>query len=343
VVLCFAAIYIVHLIPVNLYRRLAFPLFGVSVVLLALTPLVGEEIHGAKRAIPLLGFTLHTADVARIGIILYLAKIIESEALSTYKEVVLKILLPVAIVFLLILLGSTSAALLFLTTVLLVLFVSEIRMAHLFKTIIMIIIAVSLYFADGATTRILPRSETALNRFSEYLGISSAADGDALHREDKQLDYSKMAIASGGLLGKGPGNSTQRHILPEAYSDFIYAIIIEEYGLVGGFVVFFLYLILLFRVVWLAMSCTQVFSMIAASGFVLAIVCQAILNMCVAVGLTPVTGQPLPLVSHGGSSLLTTSISLGIVLSISCSVRAQAVSSPQTSAEDKTLHADNST
>ena len=312
----FAAIYLSHRIPIGWYRQLAIPFLTVNVVLLIITPFIGEEIRGATRAISLFGITFNTDDFAKIGVILYLAKVMESEALSSFKEFAWKILAPVAVVFLLILWSSTSAALLLSMVVLLILFVGEIKPAFLLRTVIIAVAVVGLYFADGATTQLLPRSGTALNRIADFMGADDAADGNK-NRKDEQIDYSEMAIATGGIVGKGPGRSTQRYVLSQAYSDFIYAVVIEEYGLVGGTGVLVVYLVLLFRAVVIARSCTRVFSMLIVLGFVLSVVFQAMLNMCVAVGLTPVTGQPLPLVSLGGSSLLSISFSLGIVLAVS--------------------------
>lgn len=315
VLISFAAVYFFHRIPVGWYRRLSIPFLIGSVILLILTPFIGVKLHGAIRVISVFGFTFNPADLAKIGIILYLAKIMESEELSTFKEFAWKILAPVAIVFFLILWGSTSAALLFLIVVLIVLFVGEIKTAFLLRAAVIATVAIGLYFADGAVTQVLPRSETALNRVKSFF---ESDDNDKNEiRKDEQIDYSQMAIATGGILGKGPGHSTQRYVLSQAYSDFIYAIILEEYGIVGGVAILAAYLILLFRAVVIAQSCTRVFSMLIVLGFVLSIVFQAMLNMCVAVGLTPVTGQPLPLVSLGGSSLLAISISLGIVLAVS--------------------------
>ncbi|MDR3184610.1 MAG: FtsW/RodA/SpoVE family cell cycle protein [Prevotellaceae bacterium] len=309
--LCF--VYGFHRVSVGLYRRLAIPFLVGSAVLLILTPFIGVKLHGAIRVIPLFGFTFNPADFAKIGIILYLAKIIESKELDTFKEFAWRILAPVAVLFILILWGSTSAALLFLMLVLIVLFVGGIKMAFLMKTAMIAAVALGLCFADGAVTHLLPRSTTALNRVKSFFSADDATEG----KKDEQIDYSKMAIATGGFIGKGPGRSTQRYVLSQAYSDFVYAIIIEEYGLAGGILILVVYLVLLFRAGAIARSCVRTFPMLIALGFVLSIMLQAMLNMGVAVGLAPVTGQPLPLVSLGGSSLLAISISLGIVLAVS--------------------------
>jgi cell division protein FtsW len=312
VLVSLAAIYVSHRIPIGWYRRLAVPALAVCIILLILVQFVGKQEHGATRVFALLGYTFNPTDLAKIGIILYLAKVMESEALDTFKEFAWKILVPAAIVFLLVLLGSTSAALLILTAVMIVLLVGEIKAAFLLKSAMIAIVFFGLYFVDGATTNVLPRSKTAVSRITNFLSSKDNADD-----KNDQLDYSKMAIATGGITGKGPGHSSQRYVLSQSSSDFIYAIIIEEYGLAGGAFILITYLILLFRAVVIARSCTRVFPMLITLGLVLSIVFQAMLNMCVAVGIVPVTGQPLPIVSLGGSSLITISISLGIVLAVS--------------------------
>jgi cell division protein FtsW len=307
-----AAIYISHRIPIGWYRRLAIPALAVSIILLILVQFIGKQEHSATRTFALLGYTFNPTDLAKIGIILYLAKVMESEALDTFKEFAWKILVPAAVVFLLVLMGSTSAALLILTTVMIVLIVGEIKATFLLKSAMIATVFIGLYFADGATTTVLPRSKTAVSRVKKFLNPKDEVNG-----KTEQLDYSLMAIASGGITGKKPGHSSHRYVLSHSSSDFIYAIIIEEYGLVGGAFILITYLVLLFRAVVIARSCTRVFPMLITLGLVLSIVFQAMLNMCVAVGIVPVTGQPLPIVSLGGSSLITISISLGIVLAVS--------------------------
>jgi cell division protein FtsW len=317
VLLSFAAVYFFHRIPISWYRWLAIPFLIGSAILLLITPFIGEEMRGATRAISILGFTFNPTDLAKIGIILYIAKVMESEALSTFKEFAWKILAPVAVVLVLILWNSTSAGLLLLLLVMIMFFVGEVKTAFWFKSAAIAAVFVGLYFADGATVHLLPRSTTAVNRVKDFFGTDEAANDRNAIKKAEQIDYSKMAIASGGFIGKGPGHSTQRYVLSQAYSDFIYAIIIEEYGLVGGVLILAFYLVMLFRAVVIARSCTRVFPVLVVLGVMLSILFQAMLNMCVAVGLVPVTGQPLPLVSLGGSSLLTISISLGIVLAVS--------------------------
>ncbi|MDR3236477.1 MAG: FtsW/RodA/SpoVE family cell cycle protein [Prevotellaceae bacterium] len=304
----FIVIYLMHLVPIGWYRRIAFPALILSAVLLIATLLWGKSVHGARREL----FGIITADFAKIGLILYLAMTMEKEKFHTFKNFALKILLPSAVIFILIIIGSTSAALLLLMTVALILFISGTNTRHLLKSAAIAVVILGLYVTDGYTTKVFPRSDTAVERLRKFF-----SDEDAVKERNTQADYAQIAVATGGIVGKGPGNSTQRYILSQAYSDYIYAIIVEEYGLVGGGGLILLYLILLYRAIIISRSCTRFFSILTVLGLVLSIVCQAILNMCVAVGLLPVTGQPLPLVSLGGSSLLAFSISLGIVLSVS--------------------------
>jgi cell division protein FtsW len=304
----FVVIYLMHRVPIGWYRRMAFLALILSAVLLIATLLWGKSVHGARREL----FGIITADFAKIGLILYLAMTMEKGKFHTFKNFALKILLPSAVILILIIIGSTSAALLLLMTVALILIISGTNTRHLLKSFAITVVILGLYFADGYTTKVFPRSNTAVERLKKFF-----PDEDAVKERNTQADYAQMAVATGGIFGKGPGNSTQRYILSQAYSDYIYAIIIEEYGLVGGGFLILLYLILLYRAIIISRSCTRFFSILTVLGLVLSIVCQATLNMFVAVGLFPVTGQPLPLVSLGGSSLLAFSISLGIVLSVS--------------------------
>jgi cell division protein FtsW len=313
VIVGFVIIYLAHIVPLGWYRRLAFPVLLLSILLLVITLLFGVTLNESSRwlRLPIIGFTFQPADIAKIGLILYLAKTMESENLDTFKQFALRILLPVGVVFFLIMWSGTSTALLLLLTVMVILFIGEIKIGHLLKTATIGVVAIGMVVGIGLTTDWFPRVATAVNRVVTFMDKEDGGE------DNFQAMQSKIAIASGGVIGKGPGNSTQRHILPHPYSDFIYAIIVEEYGWVGGAFVMILYFVLLYRAIIIARSCTRIFPMLVVLGFVLSIVFQAMLNMGVAVGLFPVTGQTLPLVSLGGSSMLTLSVSLGIVLCVS--------------------------
>ncbi len=312
VVVGFVTIYIAHIIPIGWYRRLALPLLVVSVVLLLLAMFKGVSLNGAGRWLSIFGFTFQPADIARIGLILYVAKVMEHEELYVFKEFSIKLLLPIGVIFILIAWSSTSTSLLLLLTLFVLMFIGGVKVGHLLKVAGIGTLLVGLILVIGLNTNWFPRVTTAVNRVTTFVDKDSADE-----RRTFQPEQAKIAVATGGILGKGPGNSTQRYVLPHPYSDFIYAIIIEEYGLLGGIVVLGLYWILLFRAIVIARSCTRVFPQIVVLGVVLATVFQAMLNMAVAVGVIPVTGQTLPLVSLGGSSMLTQSFALGIVLSVS--------------------------
>jgi cell division protein FtsW len=311
------AIYVVHNIPIAWYRMFAKIILCVSVGLLVLTIVAGVTLNEGTRwlRIPVIGLTFQPADFAKIGIVLYIAKVLEEGGLDTFKKFCIKILVPVAIVCALTLKGSVSATVLLGFTVFVLFYVAGIRYAYMVRTLGLALLALALVVGISQIfPTIFPRlSTTAITRIFNYTSRDDA-DQEGANFQPHKAD---VAVASGGLIGKGPGNSTQRHILPHPYSDYVYAIIIEEYGLLGGFVVLMLYLILLYRAVVIARSCTRIFSATTVLGLMLFIVIQAMINMGVAVGIFPVTGQTLPFVSLGGSSLVTTGLALGVILSIS--------------------------
>jgi len=311
-------VYVAHNISIVWYRRLAKLIFYISIGLLLLTFVAGVTLNEGSRwlRIPVIGLTFQPADIAKIGLILYIAKVFEEGGIDTFKKFFIRILLPVAIVCLLILWGSTSAAILLGFSVFILLFVTGVRNSYLWKTLGIAFAAIVVIVALAYTTPLFPRiEETATNRVVTY--VKGGNDIEKNPAKVFQSKQSSVAIATGGIIGKGPGNSTQRHVLPHPYSDFVYAIIIEEYGLVGGFVVLFLYLILLYRAVVIARSCTKIFPALTVLGLMMLTVFQAMINMCVAVGIFPVTGQTLPFISLGGSSLVTMGFAMGIILSIS--------------------------
>ncbi len=307
-------VYVAHNIPIFWYRRLAKIILYVSIILLILTFAIGVTLNHGSRwiRIPLIGFTFQPSDIAKIGLILYIAKVLEEGGIDTFKQFALRILLPVSVVCVLIIWGSTSAALLLAFTVFIVLFVAGVRSRFLWRTAAIGMVALTAIVMVGYFTPWFPRVETAISR------VITRVDSDKDSAEGNFQAYqAKVAVATGGIIGKGPGNSTQRHILPHPYSDFVFAIIVEEYGVLGAAGVMFLYIILLYRAVLIAKSCTKIFPMVTVLGLTLLIVFQAMINMTVAVGLGPVTGQTLPFISLGGSSLITMGFAMGIILSIS--------------------------
>jgi len=313
VFIAFIVMYLMHIVPIGWYRRLAAPALGLGVLLILATFFFGVKLNDGTRWFPLpFGLTFQPSDIARIAIILYTAKIMETFDLSSFRDFAKRLLLPIGIIFMLVIWSSTSTALLLAFTLAILLFVGGIKISHLLKTAGILVVVLAFIVLIGKTTNWFPRVETAINRVETFFSKSETNNkGDVF-----QITQSKVAIAKGGW-GVGPGNSNQRLILPHPYSDFIYAIIIEEYGVAGGVAVILLYLILLFRAIVIARSCTRVFPMIMVLGLVFMISFQAMVNMGVAVGILPVTGQPLPLLSQGGSSLITFCMALGMVLAVS--------------------------
>jgi len=241
--------------------------------------------------------------------VLYMAKAIEDRKFDTFKEFALYLMAPLGILTLLMLWGSISAGLILGGTAFLILLISGISFKHISKMMGIFFVGLVMVVVLAKWTPLFPRIETAVSRITTF---ADDEKGDTF-----QADHAKIAIASGGIFGKGPGNSTQRIILPKPYHDFIYAIIVEEYGILGGSAVLFLFLWFFYRTYLISKRCTRSFSSILVIGLGLLIVLQAILHICVNVGLLPVTGQTLPLVSLGGTSFIAVSAAFGIILAVS--------------------------
>lgn len=311
-------VYVFHNIPVGFYRKVAFLALIFSVLLLLITMVFPAQISTDRQAyrwikVPLIGLNLQTSDIAKIGLIVYLAKIIEDNRLETFKQFAIKILLPVGVVCLMILYGNFSTAALIGITSLCIMYIGGVKMRFLGYTLGLIAVGLVLVMAIGLTfPKVFPRITTAVSRVTTFVSDKDDTSGD-----NYQSEQAKIAVASGGIVGRGPGNSMQRYVLPEAYSDFVYAIVAEEYGLAGALVFLMMYLWLLFRAVVIAKKCTRKFPMIVVIGLTLLIVFQAMINMGVSVGVFPVTGQTLPLVSKGGTSMVFMSVAFGIILAIS--------------------------
>jgi cell division protein FtsW len=218
--------------------------------------------------------------------------------------------IPVLIVCFLILPANFSTAAILFSTSLVLMFIGRVSLKHIFSMIgIGILIMVIMVLIAKSYPSLLPRVDTWISRVESF--------GDKDGEDNYQVEQAKIAIAKGGIFGLMPGNSEQRNFLPHPYSDFIFAIIVEEYGLLGGALIVFLYLILLFRAVKIVTKCPRNFGAFLTIGVAFSLVFQAMINMAVAVHLLPVTGQTLPLISMGGTSLWFTSISIGIILSVS--------------------------
>lgn len=307
-------IFITHLIHYKYYSRLSQLLIGIAIVLLIITLFLGTNVNQATRwlTLPGLGFTIQTSDFAKLALIMYIARVLSMKQgdIKSFKEAFLPVIIPVVIICVLILPANLSTAVLIFGISFLLMFIGRISIKHLLASGGVAILVLALFIAVGTLVKKEGRINTWKNRIESYF--------DEGGEENYQSQQAKIAIATGGLFGKNPGKSVQRNFLPNPYSDFIYAIIVEEYGLIiGGIPILLAYLFLLFRAGVIVRKCNRTFPAFLAIGLTLLIVVQAMVNMAVAVGIFPVTGQTLPLVSMGGSSMLFTSIALGIILSIS--------------------------
>jgi cell division protein FtsW len=312
-----AIIFITHMIPYKFYSRLSQLFLFVSVVLLAVTLLMGTTINEASRwlTLPGLGFTIQTSDFAKLSLIMYLARLLSQKQydIKDLRNSFIRVLFPVLVVCGLIMPANLSTSIILFATSIILMFIGRVRTRYLLVLMCSGLLLASAFIAIALYSKTEGRLGTWQSRIESF--VSNSGEGNY------QVEQSKIAIATGGLLGKGPGNSSQRNFLPHPYSDFIYSIIIEEYGLAGGIVVLFFYLWLFYRGSLIVKRSSRTFPAFLAFGLTLSIVMQAVINMSVVVNLLPVTGQPLPLVSMGGSSLIFTSIALGIILSVSHGVR----------------------
>lgn len=310
-------VFITHMIPYRYYSRLSQLFLFMAIPLLVLTLVLGTSLNQASRwiTLPGLGFTIQTSDFARLALIMYIARVLSHRQhnIKSYKDAFVPIMIPVILVCVLILPANLSTALILFGTSIVLMFVGRISMKHLLAFTGIGILVVALFITGAILIDRKGRIGTWQNRIENFISGNE--------KENYQVEQAKIAVATGGLFGKRPGKSTQRNFLPHPYSDFIYAIIIEEYGLIiGGLPLLLAYLILLFRAGVIVRKSSRTFPAFLAIGLAIGIVFQAMINMAVAVNLFPVTGQTLPFVSMGGSSLLFTSISFGIILSVSRSI-----------------------
>jgi cell division protein FtsW len=319
IALGFGVAFAFHKIKYTIFSRIAQIGFVLSVPLLLYTLLKGVSAGEASRwlEIPGLGLTFQSSDVAKMMLLIYVARIltIKADQLDTFGAVMKQLVAPIALICALILPANFSTAALLFVNCLLLMFLGGIRIHIMAKILGICLLIGSMFFA---WVWFSPESIPGGRGATWKSRIEGFAHGDS--KSNYQSEQAKIAIATGGIIGKGPGNSTQRAFLPQASSDFIYAIIIEEYGLLTAFVILFLYLILLYRGIKIMRDSEKPFAGLVAVGLAFSLVVQAVVNMAVAVSLFPVTGQPLPLVSMGGTSIWFTMIALGIILSISRSV-----------------------
>ncbi len=315
-VLSLLIIIVVHYLPYRIYSSLAGVLLIGSVILLVLTLVFGSRVNEATRwlVIPGTGFRLQTSSVAEVALVIYIARSLAKyqKELNNFTLVTKYFIVPIAIVCGLILPENLSTALMIFGICLIIMFIGRVPFKFLLSYVGIGIVGVILFALVLSVATKDNRVQVWKNRVEHFISGEADADGDY------QSNQAKIAISTGGLFGKAPGKSTQRNMLPQSNSDFIFAIIIEEYGLLFGAIPLILaYMILLFRGITIAKRCETAFPAYLVLGLAVMIVVQAMLNMLVAVGLFPVTGQPLPMVSWGRTSVMVMSFSIGAILSVS--------------------------
>lgn len=301
-----AFMWLAHKIPYRFYSKLSLVALVVSAPLLLVTYFYGSNINEASRwiTIPVINQTFQPSDLAKLALISYLASMLskKQQYLDDWKTTLVPMMIWTVAICALIAMTNTSTAILLFATCMLLMFIGRVPVKYL-----AIVVVAGLVIGGGALAA-GQRMGTAISRVQDFMDPNEVPF---------QLEQSYIAIATGGLVGKGPGNSDQRDILPHPYSDFIYAIILEEYGLFGGVFVLFLYLALLYRGLVTVSKSDGAFAGLLSAGLSFSLVLQGMINMAVAVGLGPITGLPLPLLSMGGTSLIFTGISIGIILSVS--------------------------
>lgn len=330
-------IYFAHRVNYTIYSRVALILFLISIPLLIYTYFFGATFNEGSRWIklPVINMTFQTSDLAKLALFMYLSRQLskKQKVIKDFKKGFLPIIVPVAIICMLIAPANLSTALLVAGTSFMLMFIGRVNSKHILFTLLIAMIpililfgvAVKYYDKEEGKSKDLPalftsgRVPTWISRIQTFL-YSSKGDGN---EKSYQINQAKIAIASGGWFGRGPGNSNARNFLPHSYSDFIFAIILEEYGLLGGAFIVFIYLLFLYRCIRLYRKCPFAFGAFLALALSFTLVIQAIANMGVNVNVFPNTGVTLPLVSMGGSSFLFTCLSIGIILSVARNVEQQ--------------------
>ncbi|WCO01163.1 FtsW/RodA/SpoVE family cell cycle protein [Psychroserpens ponticola] len=314
----FAIMYGVHKIPYRYFRGLSMIMIPIVIVLLIVTMFQGTTIDGANASrwiqIPFVGMSFQTSTLAAVVLMVYVARYLSKiqDRKVTFTETLLPLWAPVFLILILILPANFSTTAIMFLMIMMLAFIGGYPIKYLAVIIGTGIVALSLFvliakaFPDAMPNRV----DTWISRIENF---SNGEDTEG----DYQIENAKIAIASGGIPGKGPGKSTQKNVLPQSSSDFIFAIIIEEYGLIGGFFLLIMYSWLLFRIVIVSQKSDTIFGKLLVLGVGLPIVFQALINMAVAVELFPVTGQTLPLISSGGTSIWMTCLAIGIILSVS--------------------------
>ena len=332
----FCIIYFAHRVNYTLYARVAKVLFLLSIPLLIYTLFFGVTLNEGSRWIrlPIVNMTMQTSDLAKLSLFMFLARILSrrQNKIKDFKKGFLPVIIPVGITCLLIAPANLSTALLLGISCMMLLFIGRVNSKHLLMVIgAALIPVVALILAavikhqtidedavakKEQSSRLTARVDTWISRVEGFM----YGNKDESHQSTYHVNQMKIAIANGGFFGMGPGNSTQRNFTPHPYSDSIYSTIIEEYGIIGGALIIFIYLVFLYRSIRIFKRCPYAFGAFLALGLSFTLVLQALTNMAVNVNLFPITGVTLPLVSMGGSSFLFTCLSIGIILSVARNV-----------------------
>ena len=328
------------------YAKIAWLLMIPCLALLLYTLVFGRNINDASRSINVGGFSFQPSEMAKIILITYLARqlVMMGDTKYNIKDFLIKLALPILATAGLIFSENLSTAMILVFVCMVLLFIGRVKMLHMAALVGLCVIGMGFYLifdvvktnidnkhrrqkaeetmVISAKTGEFKEKQNRIQTWSNRLKSMGEDKGEIDRFDDKHMQrtYADIAVASGSVFGKGPGKSEQRNFLPHPYSDFIYAIIIEEYGIVGGIVVLLLYIILFTRVIRIVSKRPITFGSLMAFGLGFLIIIQAMVNMGVSIGLLPVTGQPLPFVSMGGTSLMATGIILGMILSVTCSM-----------------------
>jgi cell division protein FtsW len=336
----FCIIYFAHRVNYTIYSKVAKILFLFSIPLLLYTLFFGVTMNEGSRwiRVPVINMTMQTSDLAKLALFMFLARLLsrKQNKIKDFKKGFLPVIIPIGITCLLIAPANLSTALLLGASCMLLLFIGRVSAKHLMLVIgialipvmFLVMAAVIKHKSSGneetvavskeKSSKLFARVETWIGRVENF--IYGSAAGAASDDDHYQSNQAKIAIARGGWFGEGPGNGEARNFLPQAYNDYIFATLIEEYGLIGGAFILFIYLVFLFRSIRLFKQCPFAFGAFLALGLSFTLVIQAMANMAVNVNLFPVTGVTLPLISMGGSSFLFTCLSIGIILSVARNV-----------------------
>tara|TARA_B100001057_G_scaffold430128_1_gene456695 strand:- start:5660 stop:6796 length:1137 start_codon:yes stop_codon:yes gene_type:complete len=314
-------LYQVHKIKFKYFAKIGVLGFFISIVLLILVLIMGVTVNGASRWLSIAGFQFQPSDIAKLSILLFMARQLSKYRfeIKNFKYLLFYVIFPLFVICALILPNNFSTSALIFLNGLVLMYVAKVKMRYLSTIVGVGVFGASLIYIVAKTNpefvnQFMPRSSTWVSRIDSYFNDEKKQELN----QDYQQQQALVAIYNGGFSGKGPGKSTQRNLLPYSSSDFVFAIMVEEYGLVvGALLPILLYLILFYRSLRIASKITSVFGGLLCVGLMFSLVFQAFINMLVSVGVLPVTGQTLPLISMGGTSILFTCIAVGIILSIS--------------------------